>query len=189
MGKKCKNVDLGILLKYSRTGNFWYCLALNRLYELNVENIFINLLTQTILLFNLNFTILTYKSYELKNKRWEVRLDKYNRPYFIDHINQKTTWQRPEEELPPGWEKRVDSKNRPYYVDHNSKTTTWQKPTVNSVANFHTWQIQREQNQGEQFLNLKNRHLFSNQNQQADSPNQANTNVTDRLPEGWGWLF
>jgi hypothetical protein len=94
--------------------------------------------------------------------------------------------------LPPGWEKRFDSKNRPYYVDHNSKTTTWQKPTVNSVANFQTWQIAREQNQGEQFMNLKNRHLFTNQNQPVASTNniingaQQVPLVNDKLPEGWG---
>jgi hypothetical protein len=91
--------------------------------------------------------------------------------------------------LPPGWEKRVDSKNRPYYVDHNSRTTTWQKPTVNSVANFQTWQISREQNQGEQFINLKNRHLFSNQNQPVVPASNNIVQVpvlNEKLPEGWG---
>jgi hypothetical protein len=130
---------------------------------------------------------------------WEVRLDKKNRPYYIDHINQKTSWKRPEEELPSGWEKRFDSKNRAYFVDHNSKTTTWQKPTVNSVANFQTWQIQREQNQGEQFLNLKHRHLPQTQakdttsNSNNPTSNQAVTTVpavdTNKLPEGWEQRF
>ena len=124
---------------------------------------------------------------------WEVRLDKQNRPYFIDHVNQTTTWIRPEEPLPPGWERRIDSKSRPYYVDHNSKTTTWQRPTLNTVANYQTWQIQREQNQNEQFVNLKNRHLFNNQqptngNGNANANGQiANSPVNEnKLPEGWG---
>lgn len=113
---------------------------------------------------------------------WEVRFDKYSRPYYIDHNSQKTTWQRPtplptDEQLPSGWERRFDSKNRPYYVDHNTRTTTWQRPTTNSVANYQMWQSHREQNQNEQYSNLKNRHLFNNPQQEA--------NDEEKLPEGW----
>jgi atrophin-1 interacting protein 5 (WW domain-containing E3 ubiquitin protein ligase 1) len=109
-----------------------------------------------------------------------------------------------DEQLPSGWERRFDSKNRPYYVDHNSRTTTWQRPTVNSVANYQNWQTQREQNQDEQYSNLKNRHLFPSQanssqlqqnqqqNQQAaNGLNKLNSTADDsnRLPEGWEQRF
>ncbi|CAF0806628.1 unnamed protein product [Brachionus calyciflorus] len=117
---------------------------------------------------------------------WEVRLDKHGRAYYIDHNTQTTTWHRPcplpnEEQLPPGWERRFDSKNRPYYVDHNTRTTTWQKPTTNSVANYQSWQTHREQNQNEQYSNLKNRHLFNNP--------QQDSNEEEKLPEGWERRF
>ena len=129
-----------------------------------------------------------------------MRLDKHQRPYYIDHNTKKTTWQRPvpfppegqrvqlapasssvaqDEQLPPGWERRFDSRNRPYYVDHNTRTTTWQMPTTNNVANFHLWQNHRDQKQGEQYANLQNRHLFNN--------NAATNGVQEeeKLPEGW----
>lgn len=117
---------------------------------------------------------------------WEVRLDRQGRVYYIDHNNQRTTWERPttlanDDQLPPGWERRFDSKNRPYYVDHNTRTTTWQRPTVNSVANYHSWQSHREQNQNEQFSNLKNRHLFNN--------SQNDSQHDEKLPEGWEKRF
>lgn len=92
--------------------------------------------------------------------RWEVRFDKYNRPYYVDHNSHTTTWQRPEPPLLPGWEMRHDDRGRVYYVDHNSRTTTWQRPTANTVANFQSWQTQRELNMNEQYSNLKNRHLY-----------------------------
>lgn len=127
---------------------------------------------------------------------WEVRLDPQGRPYYIDHNKQITTWQRPNEneQLPPGWERRFDSKNRPYYVDHNTRTTTWQRPTLNSIANYQSWQTQREQNQDEQYINLKNRHLFNNQQAPVNGVNGINgktniSNPNDPLPEGWGMQF
>jgi hypothetical protein len=118
-------------------------------------------------------------------ERWEVKLDRNQRPYYVDHNTKNTTWQRPvplpnEPMLPPGWERRVDPRGRTYYVDHNTRTTTWQMPTMNSVATFHQWQNNRDQNQGEQFVNLQNRHLFSN--------NVAGNGAAEeeKLPEGWG---
>lgn len=113
---------------------------------------------------------------------WEVRVDKYNRPYYIDHNTKTTTWKRPDQ-LPPGWEMRYDSKNRPYYVDHNSRTTSWQRPTVNTVANYQMWQTHREQNMNEQYINLKNRHLYQNQQQNASSDEIT---TEEKLPDGWG---
>ncbi len=114
----------------------------------------------------------------------------------MDHNSKTTTWVRPTvEPLPPGWERRVDAKNRPYYIDHNSRTTTWFRPTVNSMANYQNWQLQRVQNQNEQYINLKNRHLFNNQ-QAINDPDLAMLNINsntcqkaeDPLPEGWGYL-
>lgn len=128
--------------------------------------------------------------------RWEVRFDKYNRPYYLDHNTQQTTWQRPvpmpvDNDLPPNWERRLDGKNRPYYIDHNTRTTTWFRPTINSVANYQNWQNQRQENQNEQYMNLKNRHLFNNSNlseEAGQQPNAAVSSSSDRLPEGWGKL-
>lgn len=129
---------------------------------------------------------------------WEVRFDKYNRPYYLDHNTQATTWQRPvpmpvENDLPPNWERRLDSKNRPYYIDHNTRTTTWFKPTINSMANYQSWQNQRQENQNEQYMNLKNRHLFNNSQAESnanssstgENSNKNESVATDALPEGW----
>lgn len=131
---------------------------------------------------------------------WEVRYDKHNRPYYLDHNTQTTTWQRPvvpaarqDDDLPPNWEYRLDSKNRPYYIDHNTRTTTWFRPTVNSMANYQNWQNQRQENQNEHYMNLKSRHLFNNNGTgDTSNTNEASANVSDntetnndRLPEGW----
>uniref|UniRef100_A0AAY4EUP5 E3 ubiquitin-protein ligase n=1 Tax=Denticeps clupeoides TaxID=299321 RepID=A0AAY4EUP5_9TELE len=78
---------------------------------------------------------------------WEQRVDQSGRVYYVDHIEKRTTWERPES-LPPGWERRVDPMGRVYYVDHISRTTTWQRPTVESVRNYEEWQHQRSQLQG-----------------------------------------
>jgi hypothetical protein len=62
------------------------------------------------------------------------------------------------------------------------------------MANYQNWQTQRVQNQDEQYINLKNRHLFNNQqlNDEAAS-NLTNSNeravtnpIEEKLPEGWG---
>lgn len=131
---------------------------------------------------------------------WEVRFDRNNRPYYLDHNTQKTTWQRPvplptETDLPPNWERRLDSKGRTYYIDHNTRTTTWVRPTVNSMANYQNWQNQRQINQNEQYMNLKNRYLFNSQTSQADETQGAasgaeNVSVlSGALPEGWEMRF
>lgn len=122
-------------------------------------------------------------------------MDKHGREYYLDHNTQTTTWVRPQqvdEQLPAGWERRLDPKNRVYYVDHNTRSTTWQRPTVNSVANYQTWQTQRDQNQDEQYSNLKNRHLFQNGQPAAGLVNGAGegtssvAQIEEKLPEGWG---
>uniref|UniRef100_A0A8C5C5A0 E3 ubiquitin-protein ligase n=1 Tax=Gadus morhua TaxID=8049 RepID=A0A8C5C5A0_GADMO len=78
---------------------------------------------------------------------WEQRVDQNGRMYFVDHIEKRTSWERPEA-LSPGWERRVDPMGRVYYVDHMTRTTTWQRPTQESVRNFEEWQHQRSQLQG-----------------------------------------
>lgn len=107
---------------------------------------------------------------------WDVRLDPNNRPYYVDHNTQTTTWERPEI-LPSGWERRKDHKGRYYYVDHNTRTTTWQRPTMNTVATFQRWQNDRMQHQDEQYTNLKSRNLIEA---------QSGVDENDKLPEGWG---
>ena len=85
----------------------------------------------------------------------------------MDHNTQQTTWLRPvsmpdDNDLPPNWERRLDSKSRPYFIDHNTRTTTWLRPTINSMANYQNWQNQRQENQSEQYMNLKvYMHFFS----------------------------
>uniref|UniRef100_A0A8C2UEP3 HECT-type E3 ubiquitin transferase n=1 Tax=Coturnix japonica TaxID=93934 RepID=A0A8C2UEP3_COTJA len=78
---------------------------------------------------------------------WEQRVDQHGRVYYVDHVEKRTTWDRPEP-LPPSWERRVDNMGRIYYVDHFTRTTTWQRPTLESVRNFEQWQSQRNQLQG-----------------------------------------
>ncbi|CAF92328.1 unnamed protein product, partial [Tetraodon nigroviridis] len=78
---------------------------------------------------------------------WEQRIDPSGRVYYVDHVEKRTTWERPEP-LPPGWERRVDQMGRVYYVDHITRTTTWQRPTMETVRNYEQWQHQRNQLQG-----------------------------------------
>uniref|UniRef100_A0AAQ5YPR6 E3 ubiquitin-protein ligase n=1 Tax=Amphiprion ocellaris TaxID=80972 RepID=A0AAQ5YPR6_AMPOC len=78
---------------------------------------------------------------------WEQRVDQNGRLYFVDHVEKRTTWERPEP-LPPGWERRVDQMGRVYFVDHITRTTTWQRPTMETVRNYEQWQHQRSQLQG-----------------------------------------
>uniref|UniRef100_A0A7N9AQ64 E3 ubiquitin-protein ligase n=1 Tax=Mastacembelus armatus TaxID=205130 RepID=A0A7N9AQ64_9TELE len=79
--------------------------------------------------------------------RWEQRVDQNGRVYFVDHVEKRTTWERPEP-LPTGWERRVDQMGRVYFVDHMTRTTTWQRPTMETVRNYEQWQHQRNQLQG-----------------------------------------
>uniref|UniRef100_A0A8D3D984 E3 ubiquitin-protein ligase n=1 Tax=Scophthalmus maximus TaxID=52904 RepID=A0A8D3D984_SCOMX len=81
------------------------------------------------------------------SSRWEQRVDPNGRLYFVDHVEKRTTWERPEP-LPPGWERRVDQMGRVYFVDHITRTTTWQRPTMETVRNYEQWQHQRSQLQG-----------------------------------------
>uniref|UniRef100_A0A8C7CXC7 HECT-type E3 ubiquitin transferase n=1 Tax=Oncorhynchus kisutch TaxID=8019 RepID=A0A8C7CXC7_ONCKI len=88
----------------------------------------------------------TLKSNDMK-RDWEQRVDQNGRMYFVDHIEKRTTWDRPDS-LPSGWERRVDPMGRVYFVDHITRTTTWQRPTQESVRNYEEWQHQRSQLQG-----------------------------------------
>ena len=74
-------------------------------------------------------------------------MDQHGRVYYVDHIEKRTTWDRPEP-LPPNWECRVDNMGHIYYVDHFTRTTTWQKPTLESVQNYEQWQLHHSQCQG-----------------------------------------
>uniref|UniRef100_A0A8C1NIU6 E3 ubiquitin-protein ligase n=1 Tax=Cyprinus carpio TaxID=7962 RepID=A0A8C1NIU6_CYPCA len=78
---------------------------------------------------------------------WEQRVDQNGRVYYVDHVEKRTAWERPEP-LPTGWERRVDPMGRVYFVDHISRTTTWQQPTMETVRNYEQWQHQRSQLQG-----------------------------------------
>uniref|UniRef100_A0A8C5A1G6 E3 ubiquitin-protein ligase n=1 Tax=Gadus morhua TaxID=8049 RepID=A0A8C5A1G6_GADMO len=80
-------------------------------------------------------------------RSWEQRVDLNGRLYFVDHVEKRTTWERPEP-LPSGWERRVDPMGRVYFVDHITRTTTWQRPTMETVRNYEQWQHQRSQLQG-----------------------------------------
>uniref|UniRef100_A0A8C3T0A0 E3 ubiquitin-protein ligase n=1 Tax=Chelydra serpentina TaxID=8475 RepID=A0A8C3T0A0_CHESE len=151
------------------------------------------------------------------NSRWEQRVDQHGRVYYVDHVEKRTTWDRPEP-LPPGWERRVDNMGRIYYVDHFTRTTTWQRPTLESVRNYEQWQLQRSQLQGamqqfnqrfiygntkfdplgtlphgwEKRTDSNGRVYFVNHNtritQWEDPRNQGQLNEKP-LPEGWEMRF
>jgi len=66
---------------------------------------------------------------------WEVRQDNQGRPYYIDHVNKKSTYEDPRYNLqlfplPNGWELKFDQQGRPYFVDHNNKKSTYDDPRV-----------------------------------------------------------
>uniref|UniRef100_A0A1I8G817 HECT-type E3 ubiquitin transferase n=1 Tax=Macrostomum lignano TaxID=282301 RepID=A0A1I8G817_9PLAT len=88
---------------------------------------------------------------------WEMRRDARGRPYYVDHNNRTTTWERPSP-LPPGWERRTDPNGRTYYVDHNTRTTTWQRPSTNLLQaqqNFQDWRnAQNFQDFANRFINM-----------------------------------
>ncbi|XP_062853557.1 itchy E3 ubiquitin protein ligase a [Trichomycterus rosablanca] len=113
---------------------------------------------------------------------WEQREDQNGRTYFVDHIEKKTTWERPEP-LPPGWERRVDPNGRVYYVDHISRSTTWQRPTAESVRNYEEWQSQRSQLQGA-MQQFNQRFIFGLQDQLGPAPNKE-FDPLGPLPLGW----
>uniref|UniRef100_A0AAY4EV70 E3 ubiquitin-protein ligase n=1 Tax=Denticeps clupeoides TaxID=299321 RepID=A0AAY4EV70_9TELE len=111
---------------------------------------------------------------------WEQRVDQSGRVYYVDHIEKRTTWERPES-LPPGWERRVDPMGRVYYVDHISRTTTWQRPTVESVRNYEEWQHQRSQLQGA-MQQFNQRFIYGEQ--LAPTANKE-FDPLGPLPQGW----
>ncbi|XP_069508366.1 E3 ubiquitin-protein ligase Itchy homolog isoform X2 [Ambystoma mexicanum] len=111
---------------------------------------------------------------------WEQRVDQHGRMYFVDHVEKRTTWDRPEP-LPPGWERRVDNMSRIYYVDHITRTTTWQRPTLESVRNYEQWQLQRNQLQGA-MQQFNQRFIYGNQDYAGQS---KEFDPLGRLPIGW----
>uniref|UniRef100_A0A8C4LRY9 E3 ubiquitin-protein ligase n=1 Tax=Equus asinus asinus TaxID=83772 RepID=A0A8C4LRY9_EQUAS len=113
---------------------------------------------------------------------WEQRVDQHGRVYYVDHIEKRTTWDRPEP-LPPGWERRVDNMGRIYYVDHFTRTTTWQRPTLESVRNYEQWQLQRSQLQGA-MQQFNQRFIYGVSNLFATSQNKE-FDPLGPLPPGW----
>ncbi|XP_062315854.1 E3 ubiquitin-protein ligase Itchy-like [Osmerus eperlanus] len=110
---------------------------------------------------------------------WEQRVDQSGRLYFVDHVEKRTTWERPEP-LPSGWERRVDPMGRVYFVDHMTRTTTWQRPTMESVRNYEQWQHQRSQLQGH-MQQFNQRFIFGDQ---APAQNKE-FDPLGPLPHGW----
>lgn len=82
---------------------------------------------------------------------WEEAQDFDGKIYFIDHINQTTSWIDPRDrhtkpltfadcigdELPLGWEEAYDPQVGAYFVDHNTKSTQLEDPRVQ-------WQREQE---------------------------------------------
>uniref|UniRef100_A0A6Q2XM93 E3 ubiquitin-protein ligase n=1 Tax=Esox lucius TaxID=8010 RepID=A0A6Q2XM93_ESOLU len=106
----------------------------------------------------------------------------YGRLYFVDHVEKRTSWERPEP-LPPGWERRVDPMGRVYFVDHITRTTTWQRPTMETVRNYEQWQHQRSQLQGA-MQQFNQRFIFGVQDQAA-APENKQFDPLGPLPHGW----
>ncbi|XP_056131400.1 itchy E3 ubiquitin protein ligase b [Lampris incognitus] len=113
---------------------------------------------------------------------WEQRVDQNGRMYFVDHVEKRTTWERPEA-LPPGWERRVDPMGRVYFVDHITRTTTWQRPTMETVRNYEQWQHQRSQLQGA-MQQFNQRFIFGLQDQVPAAQNKE-FDPLGPLPHGW----
>uniref|UniRef100_A0A8D0CSL0 E3 ubiquitin-protein ligase n=1 Tax=Sander lucioperca TaxID=283035 RepID=A0A8D0CSL0_SANLU len=114
--------------------------------------------------------------------QWEQRVDQNGRMYFVDHIEKRTSWERPDP-LPSGWERRVDPMGRVYYVDHITRTTTWQRPTQESVRNYEEWQHQRSQLQGA-MQQFNQRFIYGLQDQLAATANKE-FDPLGPLPHGW----
>ncbi|KAB5546698.1 hypothetical protein PHYPO_G00075000 [Pangasianodon hypophthalmus] len=113
---------------------------------------------------------------------WEQRVDQSGRVYFVDHVEKRTSWERPEP-LPPGWERRLDPLGRVYFVDHTSRTTTWQRPTVETVRNYEQWQHQRSQLEGAMHQ-FNQRFIYGVQDQAAAAQN-TEYDPLGPLPHGW----
>merc|ERR1719319_812862 len=103
-----------------------------------------------------------------------MRVDSFGRKYYVDHNTRATSWERPQP-LPVGWEQRRDQRGRVYYVDHNTRQTAWQRPNTDRLANFASWQGERDQ-----VMQMKTqRFLYPEQGPVAeDDPNGP-------LPDGW----
>uniref|UniRef100_A0A669BQF3 E3 ubiquitin-protein ligase n=1 Tax=Oreochromis niloticus TaxID=8128 RepID=A0A669BQF3_ORENI len=115
-------------------------------------------------------------------KEQRFRVDQNGRVYYVDHIEKRTTWDRPEP-LPSGWERRVDPMGRVYYVDHITRTTTWQRPTQESVRNYEEWQHQRSQLQGA-MQQFNQRFIYGLQDQFAATASKE-FDPLGPLPHGW----
>ncbi|KAL6120053.1 itch [Pungitius sinensis] len=113
---------------------------------------------------------------------WEQRVDPNGRLYFVDHVEKRTSWERPES-LPPGWERRVDQMGRVYFVDHMTRTTTWQRPTMETVRNYEQWQHQRSQLQGA-MQQFNQRFIFGLQDPVSAAPNKE-FDPLGPMPHGW----
>uniref|UniRef100_A0A3B5KQ72 HECT-type E3 ubiquitin transferase n=1 Tax=Xiphophorus couchianus TaxID=32473 RepID=A0A3B5KQ72_9TELE len=115
-------------------------------------------------------------------RRPTQRVDQNGRLYYVDHIEKRTTWERPEP-LPPGWERRFDQMGRVYFVDHITRTTTWQRPTVETVRNYEQWQHQQSQLQGA-MQQFNQRFIYGVQDQAAATQNKE-FDPLGPLPAGW----
>uniref|UniRef100_A0A674MJM8 E3 ubiquitin-protein ligase n=1 Tax=Takifugu rubripes TaxID=31033 RepID=A0A674MJM8_TAKRU len=104
--------------------------------------------------------------------------DPGGRVYYVDHVEKRTTWERPEP-LPPGWERRVDQMGRVYYVDHITRTTTWQRPTMETVRNYEQWQHQRNQ------LQVNENILMCSLQDQVSATQNKEFDPLGPLPHGW----
>lgn len=87
---------------------------------------------------------------EFMPENWEMRVAPNGRPFFIDHITKKTTWDDPRRRgkapsrkdystvdelgpLPDGWEQRKHHDGRTFFIDHNTKQTTWEDPRIKNL--------------------------------------------------------
>uniref|UniRef100_A0A671PBJ6 E3 ubiquitin-protein ligase n=1 Tax=Sinocyclocheilus anshuiensis TaxID=1608454 RepID=A0A671PBJ6_9TELE len=111
---------------------------------------------------------------------WEQRVDQNGRVYYVDHVEKRTAWERPDS-LPTGWERRVDPMGRVYFVDHISRTTTWQRPTMETVRNYEQWQHQRSQLQGA-MQQFNQRFIVGDQ---ASATQNKEFDPLGPLPHGW----
>uniref|UniRef100_A0AAY5KUL8 E3 ubiquitin-protein ligase n=1 Tax=Esox lucius TaxID=8010 RepID=A0AAY5KUL8_ESOLU len=111
---------------------------------------------------------------------WEQRVDQSGRLYFVDHVEKRTSWERPDHSpLINPWERRVDPMGRVYFVDHITRTTTWQRPTMETVRNYEQWQHQRSQLQGA-MQQFNQRFIFG-----AAAPENKQFDPLGPLPHGW----
>ena len=56
---------------------------------------------------------------------WEMLIDpQSNRPYYVNHETQQTSW-NPPIPLPNGWEEKKDDHGRTFYFNLLTNQTTW----------------------------------------------------------------